>query len=93
MARNLHFPYQKPFTNHHLSLNEGDIFYLFSDGFADQFGGAKGKKLMKKHFQQLLISNAKQPLNEQRTILRDHFINWKGCMDQIDDVCVVGVKI
>ena len=51
---------QKTFTNHQISLNKGDTFYLLSDGCADQFGGAKGKELMKRQFKQLLISNAKK---------------------------------
>lgn len=88
-----YFPYQVPFTNHQFKLNKGDMFYLFSDGYADQFGGDMGKKLMKKHFKQILITNAQKPVVEQGNILQKHFLDWKSSMDQIDDVCVVGVKI
>ncbi|MDG1476398.1 MAG: tetratricopeptide repeat protein [Vicingaceae bacterium] len=81
------------FTNHQFSLNKGDRFYLFSDGYADQFGGKKGKKLMKKAFKELIISNANEPIIKQGEILSNHFNQWKGSIDQIDDVCVVGVKV
>lgn len=84
---------QQPFTNYQINLNKGDLFYLFSDGFADQFGGEKGKKLMKKQFKELLISNSNHSIIKQGEKLSSHFSNWKGEKDQIDDVCVVGVKI
>jgi len=84
---------QTPFTNQQFQLNKGDMFYLFSDGYADQFGGKFEKKLMKKHFKQLLISNAHKPVVEQGEVLEKHFLDWKGEMDQIDDVCVVGVRV
>ncbi len=82
-----------PYTTHTISLNKGDIIYIFSDGFADQFGGEKGKKFMAKSFKRLLISIHDKPMDEQRRILRETVENWRGDIDQIDDICIIGVKI
>ncbi len=87
------FKNHKTFTNHTLPFNATDTFYLFSDGYADQFGGSKGKKMMKKHFKQLLISNSNKSIKVQGDILKKHFDEWKGSAEQIDDVCVIGVKL
>jgi serine phosphatase RsbU (regulator of sigma subunit) len=84
---------KKPFTNHKVKLNTGDSIYLFSDGFADQFGGEKGKKLKYKPFKNILISIRDKSLNEQHDHLIKAFDNWKGEMEQIDDVCIMSVKI
>ncbi len=81
------------FTTHHLKLNTGDSIYVFTDGFADQFGGPKGKKLMYKPFKELLLSIQDKPMEEQKTILEKHFENWKGEHEQVDDVCIIGVRI
>ena len=83
----------KPFTNHTIQLNDGDTIYIFSDGYPDQFGGPKGKKLKSKPFKNLLLSIYNQPLDEQKELLDNHFEQWKGDLEQIDDVCVIGVKI
>ena len=83
----------KPFTNHSIQLNDGDTIYIFSDGYPDQFGGPKGKKLKSKPFKNLLLSIYNQPLDEQKELLDNHFEQWKGDLEQIDDVCVIGVKI
>lgn len=87
------FKGHKKFTNHSLTYAKGDIAYLFSDGYADQFGGKKGKKMMKKQFKQLLITSANKTIEEQGNMLSQHFFNWKGNADQVDDVCVIGVKL
>ena len=81
------------FTNHHIQLQKGDQIYLFSDGFADQFGGPKSKKFMYKSFKELLFANRQKPMNEQQTILNETFLEWKGDNEQVDDVTVVGIKI
>ena len=81
------------FTNHKISLNEGDYLFLFSDGYADQFGGDKGKKMKYKPFKDLLITSIKQNLEEQKEILNDQFEIWRGDMEQVDDVCVIGIKV
>ena len=81
------------FTNHQLSLEKGDYISLFTDGFADQFGGPKGKKYKYNTFKNKLLSIYKNPLVEQKKMLNEEFENWKGNLQQVDDVCVIGVKI
>jgi len=81
------------FATHEIQLEKGDQLYMFSDGYADQFGGPKGKKFKYKPFKRLLLENADKPMQEQKEILNQAFENWKGSLEQIDDVVVVGVKI
>ena len=83
----------KPFTTHQFTLQKGDTIYIFSDGFADQFGGEKGKKFKKANFKKLMLSIKDQPMSEQKVIIEQKFNNWKGQLKQIDDVCVMGVRI
>ena len=83
----------KPFTNHELDIKPGDCIYLFSDGFADQFGGDKGKKLKYATFKEMLLQNHQIPMSDQRTILKNSFEKWRGELEQVDDVCVIGVRI
>ena len=82
-----------PFTNHEVKLEKGDMLYIYSDGFADQFGGEKGKKYMVNKFRKFLASISSFDVNEQKQKLENEFNNWKGNHDQIDDVCVMGVRI
>jgi len=82
-----------PFTNHQIQLNSEDKIYLFTDGFADQFGGPNGKKFMYKPFKELLINIYDKLMEEQEDILKNHFQDWKGDLEQVDDVCVIGVRI
>lgn len=81
------------FTQQKIQLQKGDIVYSFTDGFADQFGGEKGKKFKYKPFQEILIKNANQSMEAQKKVLETVFENWKGELEQVDDVLVVGVKI
>lgn len=81
------------FTNHEIQLQKGDCLYLFSDGFADQFGGKKGKKFMYKRFKELLFENSQLPFSEQKLIIENTFDKWKGEYEQIDDVTVLGFKV
>ena len=81
------------FISTKLDVKPGDVIYLFTDGFADQFGGLKGKKFKYKQFTELLLNNCTMPLNEQCKILNQKFIEWKGDLEQVDDVCVIGIKI
>ncbi len=83
----------KVFQTHTLALNEGDIFYLFSDGFQDQFGGKDNKKYMVKRFRQFLFGISSLPLSEQRERLAQEFADWKGRREQTDDVLVMGVRV
>lgn len=84
---------ERPFTNHVLEIKTDDQIYLFSDGYADQFGGDKGKKYKYKTFRERLKTLSGMALNKQRTIIIDEFETWKGDLEQLDDVCVVGVKV
>jgi ligand-binding sensor domain-containing protein/serine phosphatase RsbU (regulator of sigma subunit)/ABC-type amino acid transport substrate-binding protein len=81
-----------PFTRHEVKLKPGDCVYIFSDGYADQFGGPNGKKLKYRPFKDLLISNINQPMNEQGILLDRAFEAWKGDIEQIDDVVVIGMR-
>lgn len=83
----------KAYETHQLNLNSGDTIYIFSDGYADQFGGPKGKKLMYRKFKELLLSIQEKNMEEQNTTINNYFEEWKGDMEQIDDVCVIGVRI
>ena len=83
----------KHFKKHSFQLNKGDTVYLFSDGFADQFGGEKGKKFRYKQFKQLLLSINDKNMEEQREILNTSFVNWQGNIEQIDDVIVIGSRL
>jgi len=83
----------KPFTKHEMDLEKGDVIYTFSDGYADQFGGPKGKKFMYRPFRELLLSIHTKPMSEQHDLLMNAFEEWRGKMEQIDDVCVIGVRI
>jgi PAS domain S-box-containing protein len=82
-----------PFTNQLFDLQKGDSVYLFSDGYADQFGGPKGKKLMYKRFKEILINMQDNTMDEQKGILYYAFEDWKGKLNQVDDVLVIGIRI
>ncbi|PJC62116.1 MAG: hypothetical protein CO022_06235 [Flavobacteriales bacterium CG_4_9_14_0_2_um_filter_32_27] len=81
------------YSTHTFELMKGDTLYLFTDGYADQFGGEKGKKLMYKPFKQMLLEFQEKSMEEQQEILEKHFENWRGDLEQVDDVCVIGVRI
>ena len=83
----------KPFTTHILDLNINDSLYLFTDGLADQFGGIKGKKFKYKQIEELLISSNKLELSNQYQILNSALMNWKGNLEQVDDICVIGIRL
>ena len=82
----------KPFTFHTIDLQSKDCIYLFSDGLADQFGGPKGKKFKYQQFKQLLIENHLKPMDDQRDCLEDSLETWRGDLEQVDDICVIGVR-
>jgi serine phosphatase RsbU (regulator of sigma subunit) len=82
-----------PFTNTEIKIQKGDCFYIFSDGYADQFGGEKGKKLKEKQLKEILLSCHELPMAEQEKILLDKFQKWKGKLEQVDDVCLIGVRV
>lgn len=82
-----------PFPTHTLELHKGDMFYLFTDGYADQFGGPKGKKFKYKQLEDLLLENSGATVSQQKEILDLTFNLWKGDLEQIDDVCIIGVRV
>lgn len=84
---------KKPYTNHKLQLQKGDVVYLFTDGYADQFGGPKGKKFKHKQLEQILVDIARLPMDEQKQILDKRFEEWRGTLEQVDDVTAIGVRI
>jgi serine phosphatase RsbU (regulator of sigma subunit) len=81
------------FSQQEISVNEGDILYIFSDGFADQIGGPKRKKYTFSKIKDLLVSIANRPLKEQKNMLTKTFYEWKETLPQIDDITVIGLKI
>ncbi len=83
----------QPFTIHTIQLQQGDVLYTFTDGFADQFGGPLGKKFKYKPFKALLTANAHLPMEEQVKLLDETIDAWKGELEQIDDICVIGVRV
>lgn len=84
---------QQSFTNHRFDLQKGDVIYATTDGFIDQFGGDDGKKLKSKRFKEKLVECVDLPMEQQKEYLSTYFKSWKGNLDQLDDVCVMGIKI
>ncbi len=82
-----------PFALHEIEITKNDIFYIFSDGYADQFGGPKEKKFMYKPFRRLLTEISKKPMEEQKKILDENIENWRGEIEQVDDIVVFGVRV
>jgi len=82
-----------PYTTHTLELKAGDSFYIFSDGYVDQFGGEKGKKFKSLNLKRLLLSIQKESMEEQMASVDKAFEDWKGDLEQLDDVCVIGVRV
>ena len=87
------FDAPEPFTTHEIELNQGDSCYIFSDGYVDQFGGDKGKKFKSSNLKKLLLSIQSESMDRQRTLLEENFEEWKGSLEQLDDVCMIGVRV
>jgi serine phosphatase RsbU (regulator of sigma subunit) len=85
--------HSRPFTTHSMELKKGDIYYLMTDGYPDQFGGPKGKKYKYKQLEEGLLANSSRVLAEQKNILEKSFDEWKGDLEQVDDVTIIGIKI
>ena len=83
----------KPFTSQSFQLLENDVVYMFTDGYADQFGGPKGKKYKYKQLQHLLLSSYTKPFDEQNQIFKSAINDWKGSLEQVDDILLLGYKI
>ena len=87
------YPKMESFQDTEIHLQRGDTIYLFSDGYADQFGGESGKKFMYKQFKELLLANSQKDLSEQQYILENEIVKWIGNKVQIDDITVFGLRI
>jgi ligand-binding sensor domain-containing protein/serine phosphatase RsbU (regulator of sigma subunit) len=84
---------KRTFTNHEIPVEKGDLVYIFSDGYADQFGGEKGKKFMVGNMQKLVADIYEKPIKEQEQLLLKNFISWRGEHEQVDDVLVIGFRV
>jgi serine phosphatase RsbU (regulator of sigma subunit)/Tfp pilus assembly protein PilF len=82
-----------PYTTHTFELQDGDTIYIFSDGYVDQFGGEKGKKLKAANMRKLLLSIQDKNMEEQRVLIDEAFESWRGDIEQVDDVCMIGVRV
>jgi serine phosphatase RsbU (regulator of sigma subunit) len=80
------------YTDHELDLKENDIFYIFSDGYVDQFGGSENKKFMYRRFRYLLLTIHSFPINDQKSILEENIRTWMGINEQVDDIMVIGFR-
>jgi ligand-binding sensor domain-containing protein/serine phosphatase RsbU (regulator of sigma subunit) len=81
------------FELHEIRAKKGDVLYLYTDGFADQFGGPKGKKFKYKQLNELLLNNANDLMDHQKQILSKALVDWKGNFEQVDDICLIGIRI
>ena len=81
------------FTRHHVALKKGDMVYTLTDGIPDQFGGPNGKKFMYKQLKEFLISISGLPMEIQKQKLGDALNRWKGDLEQVDDVLLIGIKV
>lgn len=81
------------FISHEIDLQKGDRIYMFTDGYADQFGGESGKKLMTKNLKEKLISTSDATMTRQGELLQDYFYEWKGNQEQVDDVLMMGLEV
>jgi len=81
------------FQLHTIEAKKGDTIYFYTDGFADQFGGPKGKKFKSRQLNDLLTSMSQQALEVQSVTLAQKFMEWKGNLEQVDDVCIIGIRI
>jgi serine phosphatase RsbU (regulator of sigma subunit) len=93
MPIGIYYGEKDTFTNHEINVKNGDTIYIFSDGFADQFGGPDGSKYTKSKLKRLLSEIYYKPMTEQYDIIENEFEKWKGPGDQIDDITMIGVRI
>jgi ligand-binding sensor domain-containing protein/serine phosphatase RsbU (regulator of sigma subunit) len=82
-----------PFTLHTIELQSGDMIYTLTDGYPDQFGGPKGKKFKYKQLEEFLVQIAEQPMKAQKESLRTTVLEWRGNLEQVDDICIIGIKV
>jgi serine phosphatase RsbU (regulator of sigma subunit) len=83
----------EPFNLYTIEVVKGEMLFLYTDGYADQFGGVKGKKFRSKQLNELLLENSSRTMDQQKYFLKTTFDSWKGDLEQVDDVCVMGIRI
>lgn len=93
MPIGIHIIEKESFTNHEIDIQKGDIIYIFTDGYIDQFGGPNSSKFKMAPFKEMLVSVKDKPMTEQKELLEKEFYRWKGSREQIDDVLIMGIKI
>jgi len=92
MPVGFHFGKMTPFTTQKIEIEKGDCIYLFSDGYADQFGGSEGKKFKSLCLRELLLEISPLPMSEQKIRLNETIENWKGINEQVDDILLIGIR-
>ena len=88
-----HYPKETEFTMHNIQMKKGSVFYIFSDGLVDQFGGRRGDKMKAKRFREVLFSNHQLPMSKQKQKLQEALDEWQGTYEQTDDILVIGVRV
>ena len=84
---------EKHYNTFELDVQKGDKVYIFSDGYADQFGGLKGKKFMYRQFKETLLSTVNESMEDQKQLLDQKIEAWKGSYSQVDDIVIFGVEV
>ncbi len=87
------YAHGNPFTTHRVELKRNDLIYISTDGYQDQFGGEKGKKIKAANLKEILLRGSQKSMNEQKENIEMYFEKWKGALEQVDDVCIIGVRI
>ena len=93
MPIGIHGKVKDPFKTNHIQIEKGDVYYAFSDGYADQFGGPSGKKVMIKKFKDTLLDLHKKPMNRQKIELENTLKDWMSQTRQVDDILVMGIRL
>jgi serine phosphatase RsbU (regulator of sigma subunit) len=93
MPVGVHERMEEPFTTNKFTMMKGDVFYILSDGYIDQFGGPQGKKFMTKQFKELILEIYQKPMDEQSRLLEQTLIDWRGEIEQVDDIIIIGIRI